>query len=209
MIKQGAKTACLVTWITLECDCFTLSQKGSMANKKQSIDKLESAEKLTSGEDLALAALSQQSAASTMAGISDDEDEGVQSDKLAGTLTHLQNIIERNANELLRISSELRELREGLKNVFENDAELTEAQDQAEVIIQAVKQRRTQLQNNPQITSLKVKIGDLNEQKKEVEETISNHLVNYFALTNSKSFDTSDGDQWEFDIKAKVKPRKK
>ena len=124
-------------------------------------------------------------------------------------MTHLQNIIERNANELLRISSELRELREGLKNVFENDAELTEAQDQAEVIIQAVKQRRTQLQNNPQITSLKVKIGDLNEQKKEVEETISNHLVNYFALTNSKSFDTSDGDQWEFDIKAKVKPRKK
>lgn len=173
-----------------------------MADDPQLLDKPEETEELQSGEDVALAALSQQSASSA-------DSEAEESDKLASTLTHLQNVIERNANELARISAELKEHRESMKNVFENDAELSEAEDQAQQISNAVKARRTALQNNPQITSLKAKVGDLNEQKKEIEETISNHLVNYFSLTNSKSFDTSDGDQWEFDIKAKVKSRKK
>jgi len=52
-------------------------------------------------------------------------------------------------------------------------------------------------------------IGELKEQQKEIEETLSNHLINYHAMTNSKSFDTSDGDQWDFSIKAKIRPRKK
>lgn len=180
-----------------------------MADDTQLLDQPEESEKLQSGEDLALAALSQQSAATNMAGVNNDDTESEQSDKVANTLTHLQNVIERNANELARINNELKEHRDSMKSVFENDAELSEAEDQAQNIAQAVKQRRTLLQNNPQVTSLKAKVGDLNEQKKEIEETISNHLVNYFALTNSKSFDTSDGDQWEFDIKAKVKSRKK
>lgn len=180
-----------------------------MADDQQLLEKPDEMEELESGEDVALAALSQQSAATSMAGVTSDDDEEAQSDKVASTLTHLQNVIERNANELARINGELKEHRESMKNVFENDAELSEAQDQAQNIAQAVKTRRTQLQTTPQVTSLKSKIGDLNEEKKEIEETISNHLVNYFALTNSKSFDTSDGDQWEFDIKAKVKSRKK
>lgn len=180
-----------------------------MVDDTQLLEQADEAAKLQSGEDLALAALSQQSAATTIAGVTSDDNEEEQSDKVASTLTHLQNVIERNADELVRINNELKEHRESMKNVFENDAELSEASDQAQQIANAVKQRRTQLQNNPQVTSLKAKVGDLNEQKKEIEETISNHLVNYFALTNSKSFDTSDGDQWEFDIKAKVKARKK
>jgi hypothetical protein len=56
---------------------------------------------------------------------------------------------------------------------------------------------------------LKVKISELREEQKELEETLSGHLVNYHSITNSNSFDTSDGDQWEFSIKAKIKPRKK
>ena len=72
-----------------------------------------------------------------------------------------------------------------------------------------VKERKAQLQTNPAAMSLKAKIGELREQQKELEETLSNHLVNYHSLTHSHSFDTSDGDQWEFTITAKIKPRKK
>lgn len=185
------------------------NKKGSMNNDVKQLDQPDELDQIQSGEDLALAALSQQSAAAQVAGVTADESEEMQSDKIANTLNHLQNIIERNANELNRLNNELKELRESMKNVFENDQELAQAEQEAQLITQAVKQRRSVLQTNPQVTSLKAKIGELNEQKKEVEDTISNHLVNYFALTNSKSFDTSDGDQWEFDIKAKVKSRKK
>jgi chromosome segregation ATPase len=135
-------------------------------------------------------------------------DETAASDELATTLTSLQNVIERNALELQRILEELKHKREQLKSVFENDTTLAEAEVQALAQVQQVKELKAKLQSHPQVTSLKVTIGELSQQKKEVEEALSNHLVNYHQITGSKSFDTSEGDQWEFDIRAKVKTRK-
>lgn len=138
----------------------------------------------------------------------EDDDEVSRSNELAETLASLQNLIERYANELRRVSEELKQKRESLKNVFENDNQLGEAEAKVEVVSEEVKIRKGQLQTDPQVTSLKVQIGELNDQKKEMEETLSNHLVNYHGITNSTSFDTSDGDQWDFNIRAKIKPRK-
>jgi len=160
---------------------------------------------LESGEDLAAKVLAANTGG---AQLGSEEDEASASDELADTLGHLQNVIERNANQLSRIKEALKAKRESLTSVFENDSQLNEATDEAAKITSAVKERRSQLQNDPQVSQLKMQIGELNEEKKELEETISNHLVNYYALTNSKSFDTSDGDQWDFDIRAKVKNRR-
>ncbi len=153
-----------------------------------------------SSDDLAQAAL-QSSGAELDA-------EALQSDQLADTITSLQNLIEKHARELTRIDGELKEKRESLKNVFDNDIQLTEAKEEVEKHTQAMKERRVQLQNDPQATSLKIDVAELNQQKKEIEETLSNHLVNYHSLTNSTSFDTSDGDQWDFSIRAKIKSKK-
>lgn len=135
-------------------------------------------------------------------------DEVAESDEVATALTSLQNVIERNARELQRVGNELKEKRESLNNVFENDQELATAQQVAQEMTAQVKERRAKIQADPQTTSLKVQIGELSQQKKEIEETLSNHLVNYYQLTHSTSFDTSDGDQWEFRIQARVKSRK-
>ncbi|MBP7768402.1 hypothetical protein KA082_01010 [Candidatus Woesebacteria bacterium] len=156
------------------------------------------------GEDLAQEALS---GVTSMTVKTDDETS--QSDNLADTLSHLQSLLERYAMELERISSEIKEKRESLKSVFENDTQLAAAQEQAQVFAQQTKARKSELQNSPVAVGVKNQIAELSEQKKEVEETISNHLLNYYSITNSKSFDTSDGDQWEFDIRAKVKTRRK
>jgi chromosome segregation ATPase len=172
-------------------------------------------QKLQSGDDLAMAALEEAEATpvlgagKTPAQLSDGDDEAAASDQLAQTLTSLQNVIERNAQQLEEISNDLKNKREMLKNIFENDTTLAEAEVQVKAFSDQIKQRRSQLQADPQATTLKVQIGELNEQKKEVEEALSNYLVNYHQITGSKSFDTSEGDQWEFDIKAKVKARKK
>lgn len=180
------------------------------ADSTQNLPAGEESEKLESGEDLALSALSQAEDGGVVASKSDDEfDEVSASDDLADTLLSLQNLIERNANELERIKSHLKEKRESLKNVFENDTQLQEVSEQAEVMKQEVKERKSVINNSPQATSLKAHIGELNQEKKEIEETLSNHLVNYYSMTNSKSFDTSSGDQWEFSIKAKVKTKPK
>jgi vacuolar-type H+-ATPase subunit I/STV1 len=138
----------------------------------------------------------------------ESDDEIAESNKVAETLTSLQNLIERYANELNRLGEELKHKRESLKSVFENDTQLGEAEAKAAVMDEEVKTRRMQLQTEPQVTSLKVQISEMNDQKKEIEETLSNHLVSYHQITNSTSFDTSDGDQWDFAIKAKIKARK-
>jgi DNA repair exonuclease SbcCD ATPase subunit len=188
---------------------------------KLKIDAGEEVEKLETGEDLALAALSKSksgnSDSSKPGGTNsnsddsdfDTDDEVRESNELAETLTALQNLIERNANELERVKSHLKEKRESYRSVFENDATLQEAVDEAETVKQQVKERKSIINNSPQATSLKTQMSDLNQEKKEIEEALSNHLINYYSLTNSKSFDTSSGDQWEFDIKAKVKGKPK
>ena len=156
-------------------------------------------------EDLAI----DQEATKVKQGMMTSDDEVARSNELAETLGSLQGLIERHAVELTRISNELKEKRESIKNVFDNDVQLTENKAEVERFNQVLKERKSQLQSDPQIISLKVDVGDLNQQKKELEETLSNHLVNYHALTNSTSFDTSEGDQWEFSIKAKIKGKGK
>lgn len=160
---------------------------------------------ISASDELALDALSQASKSSESA---DSDDEIKQSNELAETLSSLNNLIEKHARELTRIEGELKEKRQSLKSVFDNDVQLAEAIEEVEKHNQAMKERKVQLQNDPQSTSLKIDVAELNQQKKELEETLSNHLVNYHALTNSTSFDTSDGDQWDFSIKAKIKAKK-
>jgi len=160
---------------------------------------------ISASDELALDALSQASKSSESA---DADDEIKQSNELAETLNSLNNLIEKHARELTRIEGELKEKRQSLKSVFDNDVQLAEAIEEVEKHNQAMKERKVQLQNDPQSTSLKIDVAELNQQKKELEETLSNHLVNYHALTNSTSFDTSDGDQWDFSIKARIKAKK-
>jgi len=154
------------------------------------------------GQDLVEEAL-----ASTDSGVALDEI--VESDNLADSLTHLQSVIERNALESEKIAADLKLKRESLRSVYENDARLSAVEDEAQQKSQLVKEEKARLLASPQTVAIRTSIAELTAQKKELEETLSNHLLNYFQLTNSKSFDTSDGDQWEFSVAAKVKTRKK
>ena len=136
-------------------------------------------------------------------------DESQRSDEFAETLQSLEKVIERNANQLNELGEELKKRRQMLKNYFENDAQLAEAEEQAVDYKNQVKERKIGLQLEPQVVDLQVKIKELRERQKEIQETLSNHLVNHYRMTNSTSFDTSDGDQWEYQVQAKIKAKPK
>lgn len=173
------------------------------------LEEGEAIEQLQSGDDLAAQALAAAKPTPVLPAASGDDDEVAASDQLAETLTHLQNVIERNASELTRLKDELKQKRESLRSVFENDAQLVTAEEEAEKVTQQVKERKAKLQTDPQATSLKAQIGELSQEKREIEEALNNHLLTYYQLTNSTSFDTSEGDQWEFAVKASLKGGKK
>lgn len=130
-----------------------------------------------------------------------------QSNQLAEGIHTLQSLIERNAAELARIKEELKHKRESLKSVFENDSEFSQVSEEVEKVQQTLKQAKSKMQSQPQVVAIKTSISELAEQKKEIEETLSNHLVNYYQMTNSNSVDTSNGDQAEFTIKATIKSK--
>ena len=159
--------------------------------------------KLQTADDVAIAALSQQS--QTLS----EEEEIERSNQIAETLTSLQHLIERNAQHLEKVKNELKEKRQSLRNVFENDGELSAAEEEVAQISQKLKERKAKIQSTPQAVTFRNQISELNEQKKDLEAALSDHLVNYYQLTNSTSFDTSDGDQWDFQISAKVKARRR
>jgi hypothetical protein len=170
--------------------------------------------KLQSGSDLANQALQAARAGQTPPATkskpaASSDDELAASNELAETLVALQRVVESNAEQLESLGRQLKEKRELLNNIFENDTLLGEAQQQLETFSSQVKERKSKLQSDAQVTALKVQIGEIKEQKTEIEESLSNHLVNYYSLTNSTSFDTSDGDQWDFTVRAKVKARGK
>jgi small-conductance mechanosensitive channel len=158
---------------------------------------------LPSGDDLAAQALGQPSSTT---GSTDDETEA--SDQIAETVTSLQGVIERNADQLDELKAKTKLLREQLKSIFDNDTELAEATQMSEQVTTQVKERKSKLKADPQVTRLQVELTEVAQQKKEIEEALSDHLVNFFQLTSSKSFDTSDGDQREFVIKASVKSKR-
>ncbi len=188
-----------------------------MADDQNKVTDQDETEEIESGEDLAMAALSQANedtedltdSADASASSSSVDAETEQSDKLAETLSSLQNLLERYGTELENITNQIKEKRDSLKGVFENDSELGAAEEEAKQYAMQAKTRKAALQSSAVAVGIKNQLAELTTQKKEVEETISNHLLNYYGITRSKSFDTSDGDQWEFDIRAKVKSRKK
>src|SRR5690606_33804097 len=101
----------------------------------------------------------------------DLDDEVAASDEVAQTLTSLQNLIERNANELDRLRQELKEHRQSLKNVFDNDATLNEVEQIAQEATVKIKERKQTIDAQPEVRQLKLKIADSSEEMKEIEET--------------------------------------
>lgn len=156
-----------------------------------------------SGQQLAAQMLAKQ----TPSGQGDPQDEVAQSDKLAETLQYLQGLIERNAEQLKAVREQLKHKRESLENILENDQELSQAEEAAKAQVLEVKQRKSALQSSPEAVNIKNELLELREQIAEIEDTLNAHLLNYYQLTNSTSFDTSDGDQWDFTVKAKLKTK--
>jgi len=168
-------------------------------------------DKVMTGDDLAAAALDEASGENSVIAPpkSATAHSAGQNQDIGEALTSLQNIIERNASELDRIKEELKIERDSLKNVFENDSELAHAEEEAQAVTTQLKERKAKLQSSPQATQIKTKITELNDQKKEIEEALNNHLLNLYQITGTNTFDTSDGSQREFKIRASLMGGKK
>lgn len=125
------------------------------------------------------------------------------------SLTAVQGLIERLSNQLDELLQKQKEFSSMIKSIIDNDEQLAKAVTAAEELTSEIKTRKQALQESPEIKELKVKVADVKEDIKMVQESLTTHLVNYFQMTGSTAVDLPSGDEREFVLKARMKPKKK
>ncbi len=168
------------------------------------LDAGDDAPELTAGDDDVLPAGDSTDPADTPAG-----DQKPQATFDPNTLIALQGIINRQSAKLDELKDDAKKLSESVKSIVENDQELSQIEEQAKEIVKLQKERKQSLANSPESTQLKLKIKDIKESIKDLEESLNNHLLNFYQMTGVKVFDTDDGSTREFEVRAKLRSKKK
>jgi len=118
-------------------------------------------------------------------------------------------IVSRQAQRLQELKRELKLYASQLKSLLENDAGLAEAEQEAKRLNQRVKTRKAEIMETQEAKSIKLKMMDLKEERSELEDSLSNHLFALYQSTGVLEFEDTQGNIWEYDIKARLKSRKK
>jgi hypothetical protein len=126
----------------------------------------------------------------------------------AESLTATEGLIQRLSSQLDELKIKQKELADMLKGVFDNDETFTTAQTAATESQKAVKDRLADLNGGEEVQTLRGKLTDIREDLKMVQDSLNIHLVNYFQMTGATSFPTSDGNERDFTLQAKLKPVK-
>lgn len=125
------------------------------------------------------------------------------------TVMATQAIINRQAQRLDSLKEDTRKINDSLKSILENDAQLVGFENELKESSKRLKERKASLTQSAESVQLKYKLKEVREQIKELEESLNNHLLNYFQLTGTKVFDTDSGQQREFKVFAKILGKKK
>ena len=82
--------------------------------------------------------------------------------------------------------------------------ELETAKEAAE----AFKKRKQELKDSVEAKEATAKAKEVREEIKDIEESLTNHLLNYYQITGTKSFPTPDGEEREFRLNARILPNR-
>jgi DNA-binding transcriptional MerR regulator len=137
------------------------------------------------------------------------ESQAKQAEEFGEQLTAIQNIVERYGNQLDELNKKIRDLRESLSNLFENNEELQEAEAQQKALKTDVTAKKQRIKESPEAVQFQMKIKELAEEANEVKQTVSNHLIRYYQMTGSQVIETSSGEEREFSVSARLKGKKK
>lgn len=124
-------------------------------------------------------------------------------------LHQLEALVSRKVSQIDELKEKLKNFREQVKNIADNDEQLQKAEQAANDTVTAVQKRKAEIRNLPEIRSLRMQTKEVSDELKEVQESLNTHLVNLHQLTGTKEFTTLSGETREFELVAKLKPKKK
>jgi hypothetical protein len=126
----------------------------------------------------------------------------------AQEFNRIKNIVARKVNQADELKKKMREISESMKNVLINDSQLSEEEEKAKEVKLAVQKRKKDLNQSPEVKNLQLKMQEVKEELKDIEDSLSNQLLRMYQLTGVTEFETDGGEVREFAIKAKVKAKR-
>lgn len=124
-------------------------------------------------------------------------------------LQQLEALVSRKVNQIDELKEKLKNFREQVRNVAENDGQLQKAEQTAHDAVTAIQKRKSEIRDLPEVKSLKIEMKEVRDEIKELQETLNNNLVTLHQLTGTKEFTTLGGETREFELVARLKPRKR
>lgn len=124
------------------------------------------------------------------------------------TFVAVKGLIQRLSVQLDEVREKQKEFKQRLKNILENDGQLSEFEEQAKEASKAYKTRKQELTNSTEAKEIKMKVKEYSEEITDLEESLTNSLLSYFQITGTQSFDTPTGEEREFKLKARLLPQK-
>ncbi len=127
----------------------------------------------------------------------------------ADMVMKLEGMIKNNNSQIAKISADLTEAREMLKDAFENDTTYREHADAAKEANKVKAATKAQILKQPQVAQIATNVKVLTSELKELKEALSDYLGEYNRLSGITEIEGDDGELLQIVYVAKLvkKPR--
>lgn len=130
-------------------------------------------------------------------------------DAVGESLSAVEGIIRRQSTRIDELKEKLKTYNDQLRSILANDEQLSNVEEEVKQATRKQKERKAMLSNNAESMRLKMDKKETQESIKDLEQSLSNHLLNLYQMTGVKEFDTDDGTKREYDVKAKLRGKKR
>ena len=118
-------------------------------------------------------------------------------------------VVRRRLSILGKSEEELKVQKEMLSSLFENDPGYQEADAEVKEISKKKLDAKARISKTPQAQTLAAKIKELSDEIKDNKEMLSDELMQYYQTAGVTEIEDSDGNIQEFEIKVKLKGKRK
>jgi hypothetical protein len=114
-------------------------------------------------------------------------------DGVQETLFALEGLIFKKKDVFDEVSKELKAQKESLQNIYENDKGYSEAAEKVAEAKKVLLEHKARVKKNLEVQQIEGKIKETRECKKDVQLSLSNDLISWYAISKSTTIEGKDG----------------
>ena|SRR3989344_6878966 len=126
----------------------------------------------------------------------------------ANQLLTLEQMIKGYMGDLVRIQEKIKTQKEMFNQSFEQDKEYSQVEEEAKKLNRQKTEQKQRIVKSDAVSAVQLKIDELQNELKEVRQSLSDYLNRYILLTQKSEFIGSDGESYQIVRSAKLVKKK-